>query len=180
MKRFYYLTSEIESVENISRDLHNEGITDWNFHVLSKDEAGLYQRRINSATPWQELDIVHTALRGTLIGTALGLVGGLAVMFFTNFGMTSVFLLVVVGALFGTWAGGFVGISHENYKIARFHDDIEAGKYLVLVDVHPDEQHRVQKIMASKHPEAVAAGQGSTIINPLKGHMGGTPETVKH
>jgi hypothetical protein len=179
MKRLYYLTSEIESVEKISRDLHGEGITDWNFHVLSKDEAGLYRRNINSATPWQELDIVHTALRGTLIGAALGLLGGLVIMYITTFGLPSLFLMLVVGALFGTWAGGFVGISHENYKITRFHDDIEAGKYLIMVDAHPDEQHRVQTIMA-KYPEAIPSGQGSTIINPLKGHMGGVPETVKH
>ena len=180
MKRFYYLTSDIESVEKISQDLHEQGISDWNFHVLSKDEAGLYRRHINSATPWQELDIVHSALRGTLIGAGLSLIAGLAVMAFTSFGVYSVFLLVVVGALFGTWAGGFVGISHENYKIARFHDDIEAGKYLVMVDVHPDEQHRVQEIMSKSHPEAEASGEDTTIINPIEGHMGGAPETVKH
>jgi hypothetical protein len=41
MKRLYYLSSSIESVEQVSNDLHEKGITDWNFHIISKDEAGL-------------------------------------------------------------------------------------------------------------------------------------------
>lgn len=37
MKRLYYLVPELNHVEYISRDLHEHDVTDWRFHVISKD-----------------------------------------------------------------------------------------------------------------------------------------------
>ena len=62
MKRLYYLTESMESTEQISDDLHKAGVTDWNFHVVSKHhEAGLYRRHIHSANIIHKSDIVHSA-----------------------------------------------------------------------------------------------------------------------
>ena len=38
MKRLYYLSPTIDSAEQVSNDLHEKGITDWHFHIVSKDE----------------------------------------------------------------------------------------------------------------------------------------------
>lgn len=176
MKRFYYVTSHIDSAEQIAKDLHREGISDWNFHVLSKDKAGLYSHHVNSANYWQELDVVHSALRGTIIGIITALAIGLTVNYASGFAALSLPLLLLIGALFGTWLGGFIGLSHENYKIARFHDDIEAGKYLIMVDVHKDEETKIKTVMERHHPEAAMSGEDSTLINPFKGHMGAVTE----
>ena len=54
MKRLYYLTDTLDSVSKISTNLHQDGITDWNIHVLSKDEAGLYHRHVHSAHLFQQ------------------------------------------------------------------------------------------------------------------------------
>ena len=35
--------------------------------------------------------------------------------------------------MFGAWVGGLTGIATENSELLKFHDDIEAGKYLILV-----------------------------------------------
>ncbi|WP_156497956.1 hypothetical protein [Oleiphilus sp. HI0043] len=42
MKRLYYLSPSIDSVDQVSKDLHEHGITDWNFHIISTNEEGLY------------------------------------------------------------------------------------------------------------------------------------------
>jgi hypothetical protein len=77
MQRLYYLASDIDTSERVSEALHNEGIRDWNFHVLAKDEAGLYIHRVHSATPFQQLDLIHSAERWGLGGGAIGLTVGL-------------------------------------------------------------------------------------------------------
>ena len=176
MKRIYYITSHIDSADGISNDMHEAGITDWNFHVVSKDQNGLHTRHINPAHYWQQFDLVHSALRGTMIGAAAGLLMGVIVNLAAGFGWLSIPLLVLIGALFGAWLGAFIGLYHENYKIARFHDDIEAGKYLIMIDVHKDKEDLVRSLMERYHPEARMSGEDSTLINPFKGHMGQATE----
>ena len=76
MRRLYYIADDLPTTRAISETLHDEGITDWNFHVVAKDEDGLYRHHIHSATPIQQLDIVHTGERFALIGAAVGLALG--------------------------------------------------------------------------------------------------------
>ncbi len=172
MKRLYYITSQINSAEQIAKDMHDEGVTDWNFHVLSKDRQGLYQHHIHSANHLQEFDIVHSALRGGIIGFIVGFTLCFTVNAISGYAALSLPLLLLVGALFGSWLGALIGLTHENYKIARFHNDIEAGKYLVMVDVHKKEESKIKTLMKRYHPEASNVGEDSTLINPFKGHMG--------
>jgi hypothetical protein len=171
MKRLYYITRSLDSTESISRDLHEEGISDWNFHVLSKDEAGLYKRHIHSANYLHKLDLIRSAEVGGLIGLGFGLALAAAIMATSYFG-DSLHWLVYVGivavvAMFGTWAGGIWGLGHENYKIRKFHGALEAGRYLVMIDVHRDEKNAVKAVMARLHPEAQLMGVDSTWVNPM-------------
>ena len=172
MRRMYYLTDNIDSCEQISADLHHAGITDWNFHVLGKDEAGLHKRHIHSANYVHKLDIVRDAERGGL----LGLVAASFVTLYLNSadtfaGHTSGLMYVAIFGfvtLFGVWAGGMVGLATENQKIAQFHDDIEAGRFLIMIDVKKEDEERLKNLMASAHPEASFKRTGSTFINPFK------------
>jgi hypothetical protein len=172
MRRLYYLTDDIDSTERISNDLHAEGITDWHFHVLSKDEAGLYKRHIHSANYIHKLDIVRNAERGAIIGFVVSLLTTAWVVAEEPFGreMTGLVYVAIFGfiTLFGAWMGGMIGLARENQKIAQFHDEIEAGKYLIMIDVKPGEEARLQASMARLHPEAQFKRVGSTHINPLK------------
>ena len=172
MKRLYYITPQINSAEQIAKDMHNEGVKDWNFHVLSKDRDGLYRHHIHSANPLQEFDIIHSALRGGIFGLTVALALCLSVNLISGYAALSLPLLLLVGALFGSWLGALIGLTHENYKVARFHNEIEAGNFLVMVDVHKNEESKIKTLMEHYHPEASGAGEDSTLINPFKGHMG--------
>jgi hypothetical protein len=76
-------------------------------------------------------------------------------------------ILGAVATLFGAWEGGLAGIGAENKKLARFHDDIEAGKYLVLVYVRKQQEDSVTKMMKERHPEAELVAIDSHFINPF-------------
>lgn len=171
MKRLYYLTHEIDAVDSISKTLHEAGITDWNFHVLSKDKAGLTTHRIHSTTPLHERDIIHSSEQGAVIGVIAGLCLALIlvatdVLPASPMGYLGFAALVFVFLMHGIWAGGFVGIQRENYKIRQFHDELEEGQYLLMIDVAPKDEETITKLMSLCH-DATPMGNDSTLITPF-------------
>ena len=73
MKRLYYLSPSIDSVDDVSQDLHEHGITDWNFHIISTNEDGLYSHHLHSANAFQRTDVIRFVERGLLSGGLVGL-----------------------------------------------------------------------------------------------------------
>jgi hypothetical protein len=179
LRRLYYVADDLESSQRISEELHAEGLSDWNFHVLAKDPDGLYRHHIHSATPIHQLDIVHTGERWAMVGAlvcfivALSVHPGGVLPWLTS--PISVLLFTLVGGLFGAWQGGMVGKTRENYKIEPFHEDIEAGRYLVMVDVGKDDEATVREIMNMQFPQVRFCGRDTTLINPFK-----RPQQIYH
>lgn len=167
MKRLYYLTSNIDSAEQISDDMHSHGVTDWRFHVLSKDEAGLFSHHIHSANTFQRTDLIRYVERGLMCGCAVGLLFTIPLYYLQEFTFNTWLATAGFCILFSSWCGGIGGISQENYKIQRFHKDIEAGKYLIMVDVPKTEEELIRKVMSIRHPEASLQGHTSTYTNPF-------------
>ena len=168
MKRLYYLTSNIDSAEQISIDLHSRGISDWRFHIISKNEAGLISHRLHSANLFYRTDIIRYGERGAIIGAAMGILFAGSLYFGQSISVVAAMLMVITLTFFGAWVGGLGGISRENYKVKRFHDDIVKGLYLIMVDVSPKEMDLIRAVMADNHPEAVLQGvDQSTWINPF-------------
>jgi hypothetical protein len=179
MRRLYYLADDLETTKRVSDALHGEGILDWNFHVLAKDEAGLYQHRIHAATTYHQLDVIHTGERWGFLGAAIGLAIALTCYVLQPLPWPvdpfTVVLMTLVGGLFGAWQGGMVGLTRENYQLAPFHDDIESGRYLIMVDVKAENRAQVREVMNMRFPDVQRAGSASTFINPLE-----RPQRVFH
>lgn len=171
MKRLYYLTECLDSAEQISNDLHRAGITDWHFHVLSKDAAGLYKRHVHSANFIHKLEIVRYAERGAIVGFVLALMVTAYVITAEPFGPSTSGLvyMAIFGfiTLFGAWVGGLTGIATENQQIAAYHAEIEGGKNLLLIDVRPTEEEQVRRLLSQRHPDAQYLRSGSTFVNPF-------------
>lgn len=170
MKRLYYLTKNINIAERVSDRLHEEGITDWNFHVLGKDKANVIRHHLHSATPLQELDIIRSGERGVLGGFLVGILATCAIAFLTPIGESMTFGIqaatVLLFSFFGAWLGGLVGVSTENYKIRRFHNDIEAGYFLLMVDVTHDQKRFVREVI-DEFDQIKEAGEDSTFSSPF-------------
>ncbi len=176
MKRLYYLTKNINVAERISDRLHEEGITDWNFHVLSKDKANIVRHHLHSATPLQELDIIRSGERGVLAGFLVGVVATCIIALYTSvgeyMGLWAQAATVILFSFFGAWLGGLVGVSTENYKIRRFHDDIESGALLLMIDVNRDQRRAVIDVL-DEFDQVVEAGEDTTFINPFAAPVAG-------
>ncbi len=173
MKCIYYLASTLSSTHDVSEDLHAAGISDFYLHVITRDEAGLQQQHIHSSNYLETLDLIRTGFIGGVCGLLCGLAGIALLMYFQPFGPefhipTFVYIALVVAAtLFGVWEGGLTGIGTENKKLARFHDDIVAGKYLILVYVRKHQEMAVRNMMQQRHRDAELVAIDTHFINPF-------------
>jgi hypothetical protein len=171
VRRLYYIADDLATTQALSEALHEEGVSDWNFHVVAKDERGLYQHRIHSATPIQRRDVIHTGERWGLAGLPFGLLAGAADFSAGFSGWTvqgwMVLLWGCTAALAGCWLGGIVGLARENYRLAPYREEIEAGRLLIMVDVKKGSRHRVRQIMNMGFPRVRYCGKDSTFTNPF-------------
>ncbi len=182
MRRLYYVADNVDDAEAVTAALQTEGVSHWHLHVLAKDAAGLYTHKIHSANPIHQLDFVRTgaryALAGLLSGCLLAVVlYGLSSWEVINLPTSPMVFVVLglVGLCFGAWEGGLVGLTRENYKIERFHQEIEAGKYLIMVDVNKDQRPVVKELMNFEFPRIPYRGGDTTRI-----HIFGKPKVTYH
>ena len=171
MKCLYYLTPTLESTHQVSDDLHAIGVKDFLVHVISRDEAGLRQQHIHSSNYLETLDVVRDGIIGGVVGLVAGMVGVGLLLYFDPFGFEVpsfvYYALVGVATLFGTWEGGLVGIGSENKKLAKFHDDLVAGRFLILIYALKEQEQAIRKMMLSRHPESELAAVDRHFVNPF-------------
>lgn len=171
MKTNYYLSPTLKSTQQISDDLHEVGINDWFMHIISKDEAGLNREHLHSSNYLETLDVLRNGGIGGLIGFIIGVFAAGALMYFKPFGPQMpeyIYLIVIVlVTLFGIWEGGLAGVATENKKLASFHDDLEDGKYLILIYTWKKQEETVKNMMTRKHPEAQFVATDRQYFNPF-------------
>jgi hypothetical protein len=170
MKCLYYVAPELESTARVSDDLHDVGVDDFYVHVIAKDELGLKKREIHSANYLETLDLVREGTLGAVIGLFAGFVGCILLDQFGPFPNIPWYVFVLlcgVATMFGAWEGGLIGVEKKNKKIERFHDDIEAGKFVILIYARRDQESVVRHMMSRRHPEAEFAGVDRQFVNPF-------------
>ncbi len=171
MKCLYYLTSSIDTTHSISDDLHEAGVNDWFLHIISRDTAGIKKHNLHSGNYIEQLDIMRDGIIGAVIGFVLGLIVVAYISFNQYFppevpSITYVFIVILL-TMFCSWEGGLAGIANENKKLAEFHDDLKAGKYLILVYARAHQEQAITAMMKAKHPDIRLEGSDSSFFNPL-------------
>ena len=172
MNCLYYLAPTLESTHRISDDLHAAGMKDFFLHVIAKDESGLEQEHIHSSNYLETLDVLRDGFIGAAIGAVAGLVGAGLLMYFKPFGPDVphyvYFVIVAVATMFGAWEGGLTGIATENKNLRKFHHDIEAGKYLILIYARKEQGAMIRSLMRTRHPEAEFVAINKHFVNPFR------------
>ena len=171
MKCLYYLASTIDNTHSISDDLHEAGVNDWFLHIISRDRIGIKKHHLHSGNYIEQLDIMRDGIIGAVIGLILGLIT-IAIISYNQYfppevpNITYAFIVILL-TLFCSWEGGLAGIANENKKLAEFHDDLEAGKYLILVYARACQEQAITEMMTTKHPDIRLEGCDSSFFNPL-------------
>ncbi|MEO7158617.1 MAG: hypothetical protein ABI039_13695 [Vicinamibacterales bacterium] len=171
MKCLYYLAPTLESTRQVTDDLHAAGVKDFFVHVIAKDESGLKHQQIHSSNYLETLDIIRDGFIGAALGVVAGVIGAALLFFFDPFGpgvpRIVYFMIVVLIILFGAWEGGLTGIATENKKLRKFHREIEAGKYVILIYARKEQGAAVRAMMRAKHPEAELVAVTKHFVNPF-------------
>ena len=162
MKRHFYLSADLDDLELIEQELEERGLSMPQIHVISKDEAGLDHHRLNQVHQWFQTDVVHSTLKGAVIGVMIAAIIIFAAYFMgvNNFigGLPFTFLSVILLG-FCTWEAGFIGTQLPNRHFKKFQKALDHGKHLLMVDVEPSEENILRQVCA-RHPKLHHAGDG--------------------
>ncbi len=170
MKCLYYVAPELDSTSRIADDLHDVGIDDFFVHVIAKDESGLKKRHIHAGNYLETLDFIREGFLGAAIGLFAGVVGCILLDQFGPFENIPWFVYVAlcgVATLFGAWEGGLIGVEKENKKLERFHDDIEAGRFLILIYARRDQESVVRHMMTQAPSRGRVRGRRQPFRKPV-------------
>lgn len=162
MNRHYFVTTDLEDLEQVETELESAGIDTSHIHVLTSDAAGAATHHLHTLSDFMQRDVFHSAAMGASLGIMLVMfilievsVSGTAL----RLGWTP--LVLLCGALLGfsTWAGGFLGIQRPNHALRRFMGSIRKGRHVLLVDVE-ERQERALSTVVAHHPALRAAHDG--------------------
>jgi hypothetical protein len=164
-RRMYILLPTLKETKTTFDDMLLARVPDFNIHVLARRGTDLED--LPEATVMQKSDLVHGAELGLFVGGMLGLLLGTLLLNFPPEGLPNSMGIILVlgffGAIFGAWASSFVAMSAPNTQLAQFKQDIEQGKFLMMIDVPRDKVETVSKMIAHKHPVAINKGIEPTI-----------------
>lgn len=165
MLRHYFISDSLDDLEVFEEQLEAGGISTPQIHVLSRNDAEVHKHQhLHEVESFTKKDIVHSTVRGAVVGLC-GSVLVLVVAYFAGWTETAVgwipfiFLAVVVLG-FCTWEGGLFGIQTPNYNFARFEKALNDGKHIFFVDLEPNQEAVLEKVLKS-HPRLEAAGTGA-------------------
>ena len=147
MKKYMYITRDLDNLERTEHELEAEGISRSNIQVMSENEAALYLRDLPSVPDFSKLDVYRYGARGLMAGIAIS-TAILAIVWAV--GMTAaggwlpfIFLAIVVLG-FCTWEGVLMGLHKTNGRFEKFKSSLDKGAHLLIVNVDKKEVPKVQ------------------------------------
>lgn len=165
LRRLYFVLPDVETAQQVERELLLAKIEDRHMHFLAKEGTDLGD--LPEASLAQKSDYVHGMgvglIAGACAGAVLGIVGAYVYLGNTPTAYAIVGLLALTGAAFGTWISGMIGASVPNTRLKTFNETIDAGHILLMVDIHPDRIEDVKTLVTTLHPEAEDHGLEPTV-----------------
>jgi len=151
---------DLSLTNTIVDELLLKRIDEHHMHIIAKDGTPLGD--LPEANLLQTSDFIPAVERGLAVGGATGLLAGLAAITFPPAGLIlgggAVLATSLVGAGFGAWVSGMIGVDVQNTQIAKFEDAIERGEILMMVDVEKSRVKEVEELVHGHHPQAEMGG----------------------
>lgn len=164
-RRLYVVCPDLKAAQQTMNDLLLARIDDRHIHVLAKRGAPMDE--LHEANLLQKTDVVHGAELGLIFGSVCGLLLGILLLVVPLGGvklqLVTILITVAGGALFGAWVSSMVAASVPNTKLLAFAQDIEEGRYLMMVDVPFRRVEEIQSLLHDRHPEDRDGGVDPTM-----------------
>jgi len=164
-RRLYFLLPDLVSARALLDELLLARIEERHIKFLAR--RGTMPRDLPEATVWEKTDVVHGAQLGMAIGGGAGALAGTLAVLFPPEGITLQLVTVLVSALIGTalgaWVSSLAAAAVPNSRLKRFHQAIEAGKVLLMVDVPNRRVSDIRDLVLQRHPEATGGGMETSI-----------------
>lgn len=155
MRRIYFLVPDINVTNRIVDDLLMAKIEERHIHVIAKRGTPLAD--LPEASLLQKSDFIPAVEQGLALGGSTGMLAGLVAVILppasTVIAGGVLLATTLVGAGVGAWLSGMVGMSIGNRRTKEFEEAIEAGHFLVLVDVSPDRVDEIEERVKKHLPE---------------------------
>ena len=163
MKRHYFISDNLDDLDDLEQELERRGVVTPQIHVLSKDDGGVdrHEHLHNIESVFKQ-DVVNGTIVGAIFG-ALAAIVVLAIGYLTTlpetYSWTPFYFLAIIMFGFITWSGGFYGIQTPHKDFKRFQKDLDNGKHIFIVDVDSHQEDIVKQLEAD-HPHLIEAGTG--------------------
>ncbi len=155
MRRIYFLVPNRDTTKHVVDKLLLARVQDKHIHVLAK--RGTPLEDLPEANLLQKSDFIPAIEQGLALGGATGMLAGLVAIALPPASTVvagGVLLACTLGsAAVGAWLSGMVGMSIGNRRTKEFEDAIDAGHFLVLVDVPFDRVEEIKDIIKQQIPE---------------------------
>jgi hypothetical protein len=163
--RMYVTLPDLPSAKRLADDLLLARVEDKHMHFLARRGTDLGE--LHPASYLQKTDAVHGAFTGMVIGGAIGILVGLALVYFPPGGLSIQLVAVLIGAIVGAglgmWIAAMVGLQVPNSRLKGFAPALEDGKILLMLDVPGNRYEEVRAVIARTHPEALYGGSEATV-----------------
>ena len=165
MKRHFYVSDDLDELEQVEEELEESGITAPHIHVLSMDDVDVARHpHLHEVEAVLKTDVVH----GTKVGAIIGVIAVILMLSLVGYmgwadrtWLPFIFLAVVLLG-FCTWEVGFIGIQLRNKRFERFDKALSLGKHVFFVDIEPEKEPVLTEVI-NHHPKLVDAGDGPSV-----------------
>ena len=169
MKRFYYISDDLDDLEQIEHQLEAGGIARPQIYLLSNDDVGLENRDVNRVASFLKTDVIHAGEIGALLGLAIASV----ILLISHFsgiaaqvGWAPFIFLAIIGFGFATWEAGFIGMQTPNVHFTQFEKALEQGRHVLFVETDRDDQKKLKAVI-KQYPSLERAGTEVTHTRAL-------------
>lgn len=160
--RHYFISSNLDDLGKLERELEAQGVETAQIHVLSLDDTSTENHvHLHDVSSFMKSDVI----RSGELGLAVGLAGAalvLATAYFSGWtdsvaGWIPFVFLAIVVVGFCTWEGGFLGFQKVNTHFKEFEKVLEEGRHVFFVDLIPEQEGLLNELV-KQHPTLELAG----------------------
>ena len=171
MKRLFFITSSLYTVERAEKELVRVGINEDALHLLSQDITEAEARNLHPVSGLDHTNIYIWLEQGVLVGilTAAFI---LSLAFFSGWTADYTWYPFVLAALISigisVWEAGFSSVDKKNSQYEIFDDNIQNGEHVLFVDCD-DSQAETIKYVCLDHHDMTFAGADESFLMSFAG-----------